>query len=275
MATYPLAPWLTPSTDTATEYSRGIQTGAQIAQERNRMQMQAEQAAMNAAIRQQEAERDSIRQQQKILMEKAYQDAQIGLRKQQLEQQAAVTELRTQQAARRFAAQRSYQQRVMAGEDPAKVMLEIGPSMTDNISGFGSLYKAAQPTPDFEPITRTVGKADLVEIAPHRWQQIVRSKQEVPGQLTQKERAQIAELRDERKLLAKQIGNPALAEFMPPEQYKGATNRLAQINREIKDIVQEPETQKGLAPNEIIRLGKDGRRVVFDKNTKQALRYAD
>lgn len=274
MASYPIPNWISRPADTPAAYTQGIQIGAQIAQERNRMQMQAEQAAMNAAIRQQEAERESIRQQQRIEIDKAYQQAQIGLRKQQLDQAAASIALRTSQAARQFAAQQTYQRRIMAGEDPAKVMLEIGPQMTSSLSGFSSIYKAAQPVVPFQPTTQSVGKADLVQVAPNRWQQIVRTREEVPGRLTQKERARITELRDERKLLAEQIGNPALAEFMPPEQYKAGTNRLAQINKEIKQIVEEPDQEEQLAPNERIGLSKSGRRVVFDKNTKKALRYA-
>jgi len=140
-----MPPWLTRTPDLGANFTRGLQIGANIAQERNRLAQQAEQAAMSAAIRAQEIEQDSIRKQQELLMEKAYKDAMVGLRKRELDTSEATFQMKAQQAARRFASQQTFQRRVQAGEDPAQVLLEMGPALGESLTGAAQLYKATRP----------------------------------------------------------------------------------------------------------------------------------
>lgn len=148
---YPIPPWLTPKSNPAEEYSRGLALGANIAQERNRLQAQSEQAAMAAQVRQQEIERQALKDQQEIAITQAYQSTQSALKTRQLDQVQQALAMKTKQAASRFIAQQLFTQRVRGGEDPAKVLLEMGPQLGESLTGAAQLYKATQPVTGAAP----------------------------------------------------------------------------------------------------------------------------
>lgn len=144
-----IPPWLNQQgADPASAFVSAFRAGASVALEKAQLQRQSENAAMAAAIRQQENEQQARREDQKIAIESAEKKAQIGLEQQKLDlaQQMAVQTARA--AAMSFQVQETYRRRVAAGEDPQKVLLELGPSMGIK-SGLSSLAKA--PTELFQP----------------------------------------------------------------------------------------------------------------------------
>lgn len=108
-----LPPWLIPATP-AEYYAKGIGLGIQQAQQQaaaahaaQQLQMEAERAAVRDALAQQE----------------------LALRAQEQASSEELVRSRVAEASRRAAAQREYQTRAAAGEDPMKLLMELGPSM--------------------------------------------------------------------------------------------------------------------------------------------------
>lgn len=153
MADYPLPPWLTPRTDPAQAFVTSMHLGAQIAQQQNQLQAEQERAQMETQARQQALQQQTLRAQQQIEMQRAYHDAVVGLRQDQLDQVSQANQLKAQVAARKFAAQQQFRQRVAAGEPASKVMMELGPEMGASAGDFGAALRQGEPQKDYGAIT--------------------------------------------------------------------------------------------------------------------------
>lgn len=139
---YPLPPWLSPN---AAQGWGGLaldaaKSRANIQMERDRLSQQAATASMEAQQRSQETAQanqakaqqldyEHTMEQQKIAIETQYKQQQIGLQTQDLELAQKKFDAQTQQAAQMALVQHTYAKRVAAGEDPQKVIMELGPEM--------------------------------------------------------------------------------------------------------------------------------------------------
>jgi hypothetical protein len=103
----PATPWLQPA-DPASEYLKGLQIGASIAHENARLSQESARMTMEAQARQETARRESLMEQQRIDVTKAYQEAQAGLKKQQLQQAAQVNAQKTHAAAMLMAEEHAF-----------------------------------------------------------------------------------------------------------------------------------------------------------------------
>jgi hypothetical protein len=132
---YTMPNWIRPP-DVVGDYLSGLQLGQQAASEQQRLQAQ-----------QIQAERDHMLEQQRLQISKAYQDQQIQIRQQELKQQQAELNIKTQDAARKIAAQQAYQQWLTSGGpngqpgDPVTGLLKFGPAMGDVGTGYGQLAR--------------------------------------------------------------------------------------------------------------------------------------
>ena len=126
---YPFPNWIQPP-DLAGQYARGLQLGQQAAEEQARMQMQQEQH-----------QRDYMLEQQRLQVTKAYQDQQIALRKQELQQYQADINIKTQDAARRLEGYNKFQAAINAGEDAVGAALKYL-SGTGEAGGVGTIAAA-------------------------------------------------------------------------------------------------------------------------------------
>lgn len=147
---FEIPPWIRPA-DTATEYSRGLALGAQIAQQNQRLAAQQEQAAMEAAIRTQQIQREAELERTRVAVQEAYNQQRLDLERQQLDSYAAANNAKVMDAARQFAAQEEYRQRVAAGEDPATVGLELFPLLGLGAGDWGAAMRS-RATPDEGPV---------------------------------------------------------------------------------------------------------------------------
>lgn len=138
-----IPPWIQPA-DTARQYATGVQLGVNIAQQTQRLQAQREQEAIASEMRLRQLQEQSEERRQRIEMDRAYHDQVVGLRQQQLEEAAQKNQMATRLAATKFAAQQEYRARVAAGDDPAKVMLELGPAMGAGSSNIGMAMRASK-----------------------------------------------------------------------------------------------------------------------------------
>lgn len=95
-----IPPWLK-SPDIASDFLRGVAEGGQLAAERARLNQQAVNAQMEASARAQVQQQENLREQARLATQKAYQDAQIGLEKQRLDEATMVNKAKLESAARK------------------------------------------------------------------------------------------------------------------------------------------------------------------------------
>lgn len=102
-----LPPWLhTP--DIAEQYSKGLQIGASIGEEQNRLQAENARTIMESQARADANKRSMLENQARIQTEAAYRTSEIGLRQQALKQQADVVAAHTRDAALKLADQQGF-----------------------------------------------------------------------------------------------------------------------------------------------------------------------
>lgn len=134
---YPLPGYLERPADLAGNMLAGFQAGASVARAQAELAQQAQHTEIQLAAQERQAQRDQVRQQQVLEMTKAYHEATLGLRKQQLDDAAKRVNLATTSAARKFQAQQQYDQYatqlIQSGtpetEAYGKAALKFGPMM--------------------------------------------------------------------------------------------------------------------------------------------------
>lgn len=144
---FPIAPnWIkSPAQDINELYAQGAQLGARAAMERARLQEASIQAqadlAMKSAALQQEAQNQkavfdqNVREaNQRNLMTKAYQDAQIGIRQQQLDRQMQEFKAKSAVEARRFAGQQRVGAALKAGTPIERALFESPEMLTPGVT---------------------------------------------------------------------------------------------------------------------------------------------
>lgn len=170
---YTLPDWLKAAPDPGREYTAAFSAGAQIAQEKARLAQAAQEAAMAATTRMQIAQQDNLQTQQRIEIEKNYQQQQIGLRKQELDQAQQKVGLAATQAARRFAAQSQIKQAIASGMPADEAFLRFGSEAFGSAAGIAPLAKQVHErmNPFAPTIKELVGpsgqKASVVQTGPH------------------------------------------------------------------------------------------------------------
>lgn len=174
MASYPLPPWLQPrGTDPASAFISAFHAGASVAGERARLQMQAQEFSTKLAVQQQQLEQESMRREQQLEITKAYHQAEVGLKQQQLDQAQQRVNLSAKTAAERFAAQREYDGLVQSGTSPDEAALKVGPRLFGSMSGFGAVANAVRERKmPFVPTKMNVGGTEMIQESPKRWAQV-------------------------------------------------------------------------------------------------------
>lgn len=122
-------PWLRPA-DSAGAYAKGYGLGqqsgqaqAQIAMERARLQEASNRTAVEIALRQQQLERESMVDQQKLEVAKAYHEQQASLKNQELEMKQQALQEKVKQAAQQQMQMERFRQAIARGDDPALATL--------------------------------------------------------------------------------------------------------------------------------------------------------
>lgn len=209
------------------------QFAAQMDMERQRMAQQAAMAKMELQVKQDMAEQSAQREQQKLLIDQAAQQAELGLRTASLDQTKQQFGLVLQQQAAKTQAQMRYaarmQQLTSQGQEPgeaaSQALLEIGPSLGVPLSGLGQLAHAMRTKATVPQGLETVIDEDSGEEfykTPQGYRQVVPHKQQDAGQVLKpqdtlrglqnqlkvlKETLPYATGEDTKKSMAKQIKN--------------------------------------------------------------------
>lgn len=142
MAFGAIPPWLVPrGEDPAAAFVSAFHAGATVAAERARLQQESQMAGIKLQVQQQEQERETLRQQQNLEMAKAAKEAELGLKRNALEQAQEKINIAAQSAATKFAAQQKYTQLVQSGMDPSEAAMKVGPALFGTMAGFSTAAK--------------------------------------------------------------------------------------------------------------------------------------
>lgn len=93
-----LAPWLK-APDLAGDWLRGVALGQQAAEARQRIQAEQARTAMETQARADTLQRETLQEQQRIAIEKAYKDTELGLQQQRIQEIQQQNAQRTKAAA--------------------------------------------------------------------------------------------------------------------------------------------------------------------------------
>jgi hypothetical protein len=224
--------------------------------EQARLQQQSAQAAQAAAARQQEQEQRMALEQQQIAQEKARTDAELGLKRQQLEQGQQEINMAAQQASQKFAATRAFQAEVGDGSDPkmvSRALLRYGTAMGAPGAAIAAAERMSIPQfapgpvqgqPVLDPTTKAAIPGAIATPSPTgRGMQVHWSKQE-SDQMSPSERAQtLRALKDEKKEIIDSYGGMLMMNKFDPKtdeakkKLKEDKDRLAEINESEKKLL--------------------------------------
>lgn len=125
--------------------NRASEVNAQLNLEQQKINQQAQSAAMEASIQQQRLQEASLRAEQEMKIKSQYDQQMLGLKSQELQGQQAAIQLRAQEAAQKFAAQQEYEAGLRAGGDKNELFMRLGPRMGMHGSEFNDLLGASEP----------------------------------------------------------------------------------------------------------------------------------
>lgn len=272
---YPFPPHMQQQQDPAQQFARGLQIGTQAAQARETLRAQREANAQRIAIQQQELEQESIRDQQRLLIDKAYKDAQIGLEEQKVRAAQEVAAAKTQEAAQQFKFQQMASREIMAGGDPAQVWMKYGPLATGSAAGLGSLVSATKPV---TPKQAAWIPADLKTGAPGHFETPsgavhipTRVKDEQTGMTSALRSQTISYLRSQREELKKAMGRqPTTPERLDAWKlkHKDEIKQLDTLKTKIEDLL-KPGTAASVPAGMAPPSGASSRVKVTDPNGKK------
>jgi hypothetical protein len=296
MVSYPLPPWLA-RTDPAEAFistfkqAQGIK--AQLQMEQARLQQSAIEAGQQAQARASEQQQRMALEQQQIAQEKARTDAELGLKRQQLEQSQQEITMAAQQAANKFAATRAFQAEVGDGSDPDKVsraMLKYGAAMGAPGAAMSSAMRMAPRAAEVPKSVKIAGEDFIPQQTSTgtRFQQVRHEKpaQDIEARMVRMD--QLRELERRRDKLEAEhekdvIGKLASTGDATSPTRKAAKEAYQKRAKSIDDLdkqIQELQSSRGgktgsTNAKEVTRKTKDGRLAVFNADTKAFIRYAD
>jgi hypothetical protein len=160
-----IPPWITPqqSLGLGNLYAEGIKLRhdqAQIAQRYQLAQQELDQ-------RQAQNEREAMVQEQRLKIEKSYKDQMVSMQQQELEQKRRMDEIKTQEAAEKFAAQARFRDLIQQAGPNANVpqlLFQSGAAADMSGQGQAALYKAGLPRESATvPQEKTYGGQSFVQ----------------------------------------------------------------------------------------------------------------
>lgn len=239
---------------------RIAEAAAELQLGRQKLQAESAQAAMELAAKRETSAAANMRQQQELEMEKAYRDAQIGLKERELGQAEQLLSLKTQEAAQQFEAsqlyQRDAQEMITQGATPEDAYMQAALKYGPQMGLPGSVYTQA-----FSPestMAEDFGQATPVEgLDPERFRkfrtgegsfQLVRlpDNMEAEGEappgyiragdklLPEREPKQITDLKKERARLVKLQDDDTTGQMMS-DRAKSGEKKLTRSQQMIAD----------------------------------------
>lgn len=161
---YPMPNWIG-RTDVVTPYMEGMRIGVQEREAAARMAMAAQQHQQAAAqaqaqfqaemqMKQEQHQQDLLLKIHQQAIDKAYNEAQLGLHRRQTEVAEQKAQREALEAARSWAATQAYQRDLAAAqtpEDRARVAMMHGPAISGSVAGLAPLARASVPVQAMSP----------------------------------------------------------------------------------------------------------------------------
>ena len=110
-----IPPWLHGVGDLGEDYTRALQVGAQVKESKQRLAAEQQRTEMESQARAATLDREKQMESARLQTEKAYHQAQIGLRQQQLDQVAQVNAAKAKDAALKMADQQGFAKDLAGG----------------------------------------------------------------------------------------------------------------------------------------------------------------
>lgn len=268
----PLAPtpWLNPP-DYTSAYLQGAQIGASATEARNRLAAtmaeanartqasiqesaarlahQEQMAQMQAQARMQISAQRAREAQQRIAIDAAYKESQIGLDKQRLQEAHQANQFKLMQYASQQAAVMQAQKEIEAGGDPNEVWSRLGVSATGSLAGVAPMARAARPV----QIPESVWVPDNPETG-ERAHWVNQKTGAVTQARTQPLDPYTAVQRDAIKDRLVSL-NKELAEATKEKVRKEKRDQIAAANEELRQLLSPGSPSKGLPmPNKLEEL---------------------
>jgi hypothetical protein len=127
-----IAPWLK-APDIAEDYLRGLALGQQAADTRQRLAAEQQRTAMEAQARQDTLQREALQEQQRIAIEKAYRDSEIGLQQQRLAEVQRANAEKTRAAAMKLHQQTTFNKVYQDTGDVQQALFASGLGTPQNV----------------------------------------------------------------------------------------------------------------------------------------------
>lgn len=140
---YTLPPWIRPPGDLASAYISAYRAGAATAEAQARLNVQANEQAQQFAVQEQRLHQQNLLDQQQLQVSKAFHEASIGIKQQELAQTQQRIALTAQSAAEKLAGQAQYQ-KLRAGGMSATEALLATPSLFPSGAGLASIANAQE-----------------------------------------------------------------------------------------------------------------------------------
>ena len=127
-----IAPWLK-APDLAADWLHGVALGQQAAQASQRLQVEQSRAAMEAQARSETLQQRTLEEQQRIAVSKAYQQSEIGLQQQRLQEIQQVNTEKTRAAAMKLHQQTTFNKVYQDTGDVQKALFASGMGTPSNV----------------------------------------------------------------------------------------------------------------------------------------------
>lgn len=237
-----IPPWLTRDYNPVETYMRSFAAGAQIGEAQSRLAEEQRQANMHAMAQRESLQANILRAQVELDTQKAYHDQQLALRQQELQQEKERAQMTAEKAANDLAERQAYHN-ILAEARQREVAVKENAAM----GGEASVVEHPE-VPGIKFLRNPSGAESVIER---------------PGKgITE-------ESRDKFLLSAARALAPMGSESVTDPSYQMRTN-IAHVL--LNKYQRSPSPS---STNEVTRFTKDGRRAIFDADTKKFLRYAD
>jgi hypothetical protein len=208
--------------------------------EQARLQQAAEQSQMEFQARQEVAKQQQLRQQQAMNIDAAYKTATLGLAQGRLEEVQKAADEKARNAALQFQREQGFARDVAAGV-PVMEAYQRNPVAASVLSAVGRTQ--LKEGTEAKPLIRE-GKFPLIEYDPKTGTTRQVYTPPAPVGLSKSDTEDLKDLRHERDLLTKGMGDRLMNQISPmkPEEQKAQQDKLNEINQRI-EAIKRPKLQ--------------------------------
>lgn len=266
-----IPPWLRPQ-NPVEDYMGGVRSGAQIGEAQasvaarqqaaqaqmaiaqQRLQQQQQLSEMELMANQKIADERARREQQKIMIDAAYDKERLQLEQDKIQETTRANDLKAQIAARKFQSEQQYRQAIADGMDPAQALIQFGMGAGMPMTGMAAALKEARPRAEVPEATLAeFGGAKFLRVPGPNGQVKYQQIKEAGDQMTKRDSAKLGLLKAELKeiegnYLWKLGALGQLTDKNRKDQFEALVKRHKDVKQEMDEIVGGPRSAPAPAP---------------------------